>query len=145
MEVGEQPVDDAKGISGQDHETGLAPTHVNGTVLASRTFKGSHHGGSHRPNAPAILTYSLHQRGQPRRYLVCLGVHRVLGWVVGLDRPECAWTDLQIQSGDHYPGCRQRVQHRRGEMQTGRWGGDTPLRFSVDGLVTRLVELGRSP
>src|SRR5918995_525067 len=142
MEVGEQPVHDAKSISGQDHETGLAPTHINGTVLASRTFEGPHHGGPHRPNAPTILTHSLHQRGQPRRYLVRLWVHRVLCWIFGLDWPECAWTDLQIQSSDHNPGCRQRVQHRRGEMQTGGYGGPAPLRFSVDGLVTRLIELG---
>ncbi len=70
-------------------------------------------------------------------------MHRVLGWIVDVDRLEGAGSHLQVQPRDQDAFGREGVEQLGGEVESRCRRGDAALGPRVDGLVALLVGRGR--
>ena len=139
MEVGDQPVHHPEPVARGDHEPGLAGAGPDGAVVPRRRFERADHRRADRPDRGAPPP-GFRDRPRRRRWdLVALGMHRVAGEVLHVDRLEGARAHLELEPRDPHPASFEPGEQPGREVQPRRRRRDAPLPLGEDGLIANIV------
>ena len=139
MKVREQPVYGAKRVRRVDEERGLSGSRANRAPRVGARLERAHDGRSDRPDSASRLSSAVDGRRRLRAHRVRLGVQRVAGEVVHLDRFEGTGADVQVQRRDRRPARPHSIHQLRREMQPGGGCGDAAVVCGVHRLVAGAV------
>ncbi|MNT08076.1 hypothetical protein D3C72_1428050 [compost metagenome] len=135
MEVGHQHVAGAEAVARRDEDGGVAVEGLDHAVLGGRAFQQAKRGGADADDAAAGGADGVQGGGGLGRDLAPLGVHLVVGGVIGLDRQEGAGADVQGHGVGGDAARANGVQQSGGEVQTRRRGGDRAVIGRKDRLI----------
>ena len=146
VEVGQELIHERKAVAGanENFRFSAAGSDLLGQAAARHRFlcgifQGPDHRGADRQNRAlrtAGLRYSARSRG---RYLVGLGVHRMLAQVLDVNRLEGSQADLQRNFADFRAPGAYLLQGLLREVQSGGWRCHGHRPGGKDGLVALLV------
>ena len=143
MEIGHQHVDGPEAVAGRDEDVGRAGPAAQRAVLARGALEQPQRGRADRDDAAAArLAPRSARRPSPALTDAALGMHLVVGGVVGLDRQERPCPDMQRHEVALDAAWRRARRNSSGVKCRPAVGAATaPSSRGIDGLVVAAVAL----
>ena len=116
MKIGEQPISDAKFITGRDEYIRLASKGHYFIILLVAGFKNTQAGRTNSDNAPTICACRIYRRCSLRIYLPPFAVHFMFKNIVNGYRQKCTGSDMKRYRYNFSTHCRNAVQEAWGKM-----------------------------
>ena len=139
VEIGQQQVDGAEAIAGQDEQARLAREFLHLPRLDRGAFEEAQTRRADRDDAAAPSARRIDPLRHRGSHNAPFGVHPMLARVIRLDRQKGAGSDMQGHGQPIDPARGNPIEQRRGEMQPGRRRRDRALLFREHRLIVGAV------